>query len=86
VGPVRLRLPDGVPSEFQQRELTVVPQVEPSLVPTAVRASQGRWDVAVAPALLHSEVGAADRRRPGAILQARKHEVVLEEVPMGTYH
>jgi hypothetical protein len=54
------------------------------LVTAVVRAGQGGRDVAVAPALLHSEVGGADRHRPGAILQAREHEEVPEEVPMGT--
>jgi hypothetical protein len=34
--------------------------------------------------LLHLEVGAVDRLRPGAILQAREHEEV-PEVSMGTY-
>jgi hypothetical protein len=36
--------------------------------------------------LLHPEVGAANRHRPGDILQARKHEEVPEDVPMGTYY
>jgi hypothetical protein len=37
VGPVRPRLPDGVPCERQQHEHEVVPQVEPPLVPATVR-------------------------------------------------
>jgi hypothetical protein len=34
----------------------------------------------ITPALLHPEVGAVDRCRPGAILQACELEEVLEEV------
>jgi hypothetical protein len=34
--------------------------------------------------LLHLKVGLADRRRLGAILQAREHEEVLKKVSMGT--
>jgi hypothetical protein len=34
--------------------------------------------------LLHLEVGTADRHHPGTILQAREHEEIPEEVPMGT--
>jgi hypothetical protein len=56
-----------------------------TLVPAAIRPGHGGRDVAVTPALLHSEVGAPDRRRPGAIIQAREHEKLLEEVTMGTY-
>jgi hypothetical protein len=52
-------------------------------MPATVRAGQGHWDVDVAPGLLHPEIGAADRRRSGAILQAGEPEEVLEEVPMG---
>jgi hypothetical protein len=66
MGLVRPCLPDGVPGERWQRELGVVPQVEPPFVPAAIRASQGGRDVAVAPALLHPEVGAAYRRRPSS--------------------
>jgi hypothetical protein len=62
----------------------VIPQIEPPLVPAAVRAGQGHRDVVVAPALLHPEVGAADRRRPRTLLQARELEEVSEKVPMGT--
>jgi hypothetical protein len=52
-------------------ELKVVPQVEPPLVLAVVRVGQRGQDVAVAAALLHLEVGAANRGRPGAVLQAR---------------
>jgi hypothetical protein len=38
----------------------------------------------IAAALLHPEIGAADRRRAGALLLAGEPEEVLEEVPMGT--
>jgi hypothetical protein len=34
--------------------------------------------------LLHLDIGTADRRRAGAILQAGEPEEVLEEVSMGT--
>jgi hypothetical protein len=53
-------------------------------VPATVQAGQGHQDVVVAPTLLHPEIGAADRCRSGAILQAGEPEEVLEEVPMGT--
>jgi hypothetical protein len=83
VRPVPPRLCDGVPSECQ-RELGVVQQVEPPLVLVAVRVGQHHRDVVVTPALLHPEVGAADRRRSGAILQAGETEEVPEKVPVGT--
>jgi hypothetical protein len=82
--PVPPQLRDGVPGVRWECELRVVPQIEPPLVPTAVRASRGHRDVVVAPALLHPEVGAADRRRPGTVIQARKLEEILEKVPVGT--
>jgi hypothetical protein len=41
-------------------------------VPAAIRAGQGHRDVVVALALLHPEVGAANRRRPGSLLQAHE--------------
>jgi hypothetical protein len=53
-------------------------------VPATVRAGQCQWDVVVAAALLHPEIGAANRRRAGAILQAGEPKEILEEVPMGT--
>jgi hypothetical protein len=83
VGPVPPRLADRIPSECRQCELGVIPQVEPPL-PASVRVGHGRWDVVVAPALLHPEIGAHDRHRLGTILQAREHKEILEEVPMGT--
>jgi hypothetical protein len=49
-----------------------------------VRAGQGRQDVVITPALLHPEVGGADSRRPGTLLQARELEEVPEKVLMGT--
>jgi hypothetical protein len=77
VRPVPPRLRNGVPGVYWERELRVVPQIEPPLVPATVRAGQGHRDVVVAPTLLHPEVGIADRHRPGTLLQARE----LEEVP-----
>jgi hypothetical protein len=53
-------------------------------VPAAVRAGQGHQDVVITPALLHPQVGAADRRRVGAILQVGEPEEVPEKVPVGT--
>jgi hypothetical protein len=53
-------------------------------MPATVRAGQGHRDVVVTPALLHLEIGAADRFRPGIFLQARELEEVPEKVPMGT--
>jgi hypothetical protein len=52
-------------------------------VPATVRASQCHRDVVVAAALLCPEIGAADRRRAGAIPQAGEPEEVLEQVPVG---
>jgi hypothetical protein len=48
-------------------------------VPAAVRAGQGHRDVVIAPALLHLEVGAADRGRPGTLLQSRKLKEIMKK-------
>jgi hypothetical protein len=53
-------------------------------VPATVRAGQHHRDVVVIAALLHPEVGAADRRRAGAVPQAGEPEEVLEQVPVCT--
>jgi hypothetical protein len=53
IRPVPPRLCDGVPGERQKRELEVIPQVEPPLVPADVQAGQGHRDVVVTSALLH---------------------------------
>jgi hypothetical protein len=58
--------------------LGVFPQVEPPLVPAAVRAGQRYQDVVVTVPLLRLEVGTADRRRAGAIPKAGEPEEVLE--------
>jgi hypothetical protein len=84
VRPVPPRLGDGVPGERWERELRVVPHIEPPLMPAVVRAGQGHWDVVITSTLLHSEVGAVDRRRPGTLLQARKFEEIPEKVSMRT--
>jgi hypothetical protein len=84
VRPVPPRLADGISGERRKRELRGVPQIEPPFVSVAIRAGQGRRDVVITPALLHPEVGAANHRRLGAILQARELEEVPEEVPMRT--
>jgi hypothetical protein len=60
--------------------LGVIPQVELPLVSAAIRAGQHHRDVVVAATLLHPEVGAADRRRAGAVPQAGEPEEVLEQV------
>jgi hypothetical protein len=53
-------------------------------MPAVVQAGQGHRDVVITPALLHLEVGAANCRRPGTLLQAGELEEVLEKVPMDT--
>jgi hypothetical protein len=54
--------------------------------PCASRCSSrsGTPNVVVAPALLHLEVGAADRHRPRTLLQACELEEIPKKVPMGT--
>jgi hypothetical protein len=82
--PVPLRLRDGAPGERRERELGVIPQVEPPLVPATVRAGQRHREVVVVVvALLRLEIGATDHRRVGAIPQAGEHEELLEQVPVG---
>jgi hypothetical protein len=52
-------------------------------VPTAVRAGEHHRDVVVAVALLRPKIGAADRRRTGAVPQAGELEETLEQMPVG---
>jgi hypothetical protein len=78
VRPLPLQLRDGGPGVRRERELGVIPQVEPPLVLAAVRAGQRHWDVVIATTLLRPEIGAADRRRAGAIPQVGEPEEVLE--------
>jgi hypothetical protein len=56
---VPLRLRDGAPGERRERELGVIPQVEPPLVPAAVRAGQRHW--VRRPMFLISVINANDR-------------------------
>jgi hypothetical protein len=63
-------------------EFGVILQVEPPVVPAAVRAGQRHRDAVIVAALLHPEVGAADRRRAGAVPQAGEPEKVLEQMPV----
>jgi hypothetical protein len=77
---VPLRLRDGVPGVRRERELEVIPQVEPPLVPATVRAGQHHRDVVVPAALLRLKIGAADCRHAGAVPQAGEPEEVLEHV------
>jgi hypothetical protein len=76
--PVPLGLRDGAPDVRRERELGVVPQVEPSLVSATIRAGQRNRDVVVAAALLRPEISTADRRRTRAIPQAGEPKEILE--------